>query len=489
MRLCKLLAEAGLSANTVADDMEITGICSHAGSAAAGFLFVALRGLKSDGACFAAEAAARGAVFGVAERPLAGLPTLVVPDARAALAKLWDAWYGHPADKMTLVGITGTNGKTSTAFMLAAILRRAGHCTAVIGTVSTDAAGDPLVLPAEDPLANMTTPDPAQLYAHLARLRDAGVTHAVMEVTSHALFFRKVAPLRFARAVFTNLTSEHLDLHGDMTSYFAAKRVLFAQSSQGIVSLFCPYGQMLADSLDIPFLTVGRGNVTEVRADGAQGVGFTLNTDGGALPLTLPVPGDFSVENAALAAMTALSLGVSGADVACALAGFAGVPGRMERVAENPLDISVFIDYAHTPDALEKLLLSVRRFRRVSQRVILVFGCGGDRDRSKRAKMGQIATRLSDLTVVTSDNPRGESPAAIIAEIVRGMNKEKAYTIITDRAAAIAYAIDAAESGDIVLLAGKGHERYEIRGNMRLPFDERAIAEACMRQKLAGGRA
>ena len=486
MRLHKLLAEAGILEKTTADDMEITGICSHSGRATAGSLFVALRGLTSDGAAFACEAVARGAVFVVAERPVAGVPSLVVADARRALALLLDAWYGHPARGLTLIGITGTNGKTSTAFMLAEILREAGHTTAVIGTVSTDRAGVPLMLSAEDPLANMTTPDPAVLYRHLAELRDGGVTHVVMEVTSHALVFSKVAPLCFTRAVFTNLSPDHLDLHGDMTSYYMAKRTLFLQCEQGIISLFCPYGQGLADSLEIPFLAVGRQNVCDVRAGGDRGVSFTLKAPDGALALTLPVPGDFSVENAALAAMTARSLGVRGEVVARALAGFQGVPGRMERVAENPLDISIFIDYAHTPDALEKLLLSVRRFRRATQRVILVFGCGGDRDRTKRRKMGRIATRLADFTVVTSDNPRGEPPEEIIAEIVRGMNKEKPYKIITDRRAAIVYAIGVAARGDIVLLAGKGHERYEIRGEARLPFDERAIAEACMREKLAG---
>ena len=484
MRLFTLLAEAGISAKKMADDIEITGICSHSVAARAGHIFVALRGLESDGAAFAGEAVARGAVLVVAERPLAGLPCLLVEDARQALACLLDAWYGHPARGMTLIGITGTNGKTSVAFMLAHILREAGHTAAVIGTVSTDEGGAPLTLAAENPLANMTTPDPSVLYAHLSALRDKGVTHVVMEVTSHALFFSKVAPLRFARAVFTNLSPDHLDLHGDMTSYYMVKRTLFLQCEQGIISLFCPYGQGLADSLDIPFLTVGRNSVYDVRACSDKGVGFTLKTAEGPLAVTLPVPGDFSVENAALAAMTALSLGCEKEMVAKALSGFRGVPGRMERVAENPLDISVFIDYAHTPDALEKLLLSVRRFRGASQRVILVFGCGGDRDRTKRRKMGQIATRLADFTVVTSDNPRGELPLAITSEILRGMNKEKPYKIITDRAEAIAFAIGVAARGDIVLLAGKGHERYEIRGNQRLPFDERAIAEACMRDKV-----
>ena len=483
MQLRKLLDEADIFLKTPIDDIEITGICSDARLVQQGNIFVALRGLRHDGVSFASEAFSRGAALVIAERPVGGVPHLVVENARAALACLFDAWYGHPARGLTLIGITGTNGKTSTAFMLAEILRLAGHRTAVIGTVSTDGQGEPLVLAAEDPLANMTTPDPAVLYRHLAHLRDEGVTHVVMEVTSHALLFSKVAPLRFARALFTNLTPDHLDLHGDMTSYYAVKRSLFAQAEQGIVSLFCAYGQSLADSLEIPFLTLGREHLRGVTLSGDRGAAFTLVTPKGELAITLPVPGEFSVENAALAALTALSLGVSAATVCRALSGFLGVPGRMERVGDSPLRISVFIDYAHTPDALERLLLSVRRFKGAAQRVILVFGCGGDRDRSKRPKMGEIATRLADFTVLTSDNPRSEPPETILSEIAVGMNPEKPHKIIPDRREAIAYAIGVAREGDIVLLAGKGHERYEIRGDARLAFDERAIARAALFEK------
>lgn len=482
MRLKELLESAGYESSGVAD-MEIHGITASSRRVGEGYLFVAIKGLRHDGYLHIGEALSRGAAFVVAERKALGAPMLVVRSAREALARLLDAWYHHPTKGLTLIGITGTNGKTSTAAMLLEILRRAGKKCGLIGTVSATCEGEELSVEGAERLANFTTPDPEQLYPLLSRMREREAECVVMEVTSHALFFEKVAPLAFTRAVFTNLTPDHLDLHGDMTSYFLEKRKLFLQAEMGIVSLFGPYGQPLADSLEIPFLTVGRGNVKEVSANGDMGVSFVLSYEGENVAVSLPVPGDFSVENASLAAMTALSLGVSSEVVREALGGFKGVKGRMERVGENALGIRVFLDYAHTPDALEKLLLSVRRFRRADQRIILVFGCGGDRDRTKRRKMGRIATRLSDLTVITSDNARSEDPAAIIADILKGIDKEKPYKIIKDRREAIAYAIKVARAGDIVLLAGKGHEEYEIKGRERLPFSERRIVMECLAEK------
>ncbi|MBQ9802785.1 MAG: UDP-N-acetylmuramoyl-L-alanyl-D-glutamate--2,6-diaminopimelate ligase [Clostridia bacterium] len=483
MKLKELLRSAGYEVSDAIGEIEVSGISSDSRRVAQGNVFVAIRGLHADGYVHIGEAISRGAVFVVAERRVAGIPSLVVGSARAALSRLFDAWYGHPAANLSLIGITGTNGKTSTLSMLEAILLAAGHTCGVIGTVAARCNGQVISAPNADKLANMTTPDPAELYRLLADMRDAGARYVLMEVTSHALCFDKVEPLFFKRAVFTNLTPDHLDLHGDMAGYFMEKRKLFSRCEMGVISLFGAYGQSLSDSITAPFLTVGRGNVTKVLANGATGVCFTLLHEGEAIELSLPVPGDFSVENAALAAMTALSLGVEAKTVRAALADFGGVCGRMERVAQNDLDISVFLDYAHTPDALEKLLLSVRRFRLPRQRIILLFGCGGDRDRSKRRKMGRIATRLADLTVITSDNPRSESPSAIIADIVKGIDKEKPYKIIEDRREAIAFAVNVARPGDILLLAGKGHEEYEIRGRERLAFSERDIVTACMAEK------
>ncbi len=485
MLLKNLLISAGYEADEKIGDIEIFGITSDSRRVKKGDLFVAIKGLSEDGFSYIGEALSRGAVFVVSERRALGVMSLVVKNAREALARLFDAWYGHPARDMTLVGITGTNGKTSTAAMLAAILEASGACCGVIGTVNATCGGKVLVYQSADRLANLTTPDPAELYRLLAEMRDMGASFVIMEVTSHALFFEKTAPLYFERAIFTNLTPDHLDLHGDMETYYAQKRRLFLQCEKGIISLFGPYGQQLADSIDVPFLTVGRGNVRRISVNGDRGVSFTLHA-AEKMDISIPVPGDFSVENAALAAMCALSLGVSADVIKESLSTFRGVKGRMERVCENRLGISVFLDYAHTPDALEKLLLTVRRFRQDRQRIILVFGCGGDRDRSKRRKMGRIATRLADLTVITSDNARGEDPNAIIADILKGIDKEKAYKIVLDRKEAIAYSVEAAGPGDILILAGKGHEEYEIKGRERLPFSEREIVAAFMEKKEQG---
>ncbi len=487
MRLKELLEAAGYESGGISD-VEICGITADSRCVEEGYLFVAIKGLRSDGHLHIGEALSRGASFVVAQRRILGVSMLVVNSAREALARLFDAWYHHPTRGLTLIGITGTNGKTSTAAMVCEILKKAGKKCGLIGTVSAMCDEEVITVKGGERLANFTTPDPEQLYPLLAKMRDFGAECIVMEVTSHALFFEKVAPLSFTRAIFTNLTPEHLDLHGDMTSYFLEKRKLFLQSEMGIISLFSPYGQQLADSLEMPFLTVGRSNVQQVVANGDRGVSFSLFFEGENVDISLPVPGDFSVENAALAAITALSLGIGREIVVSALADFGGVRGRMERVCENPLDISVFLDYAHTPDALEKLLLSVRRFRRQGQRIILLFGCGGDRDRSKRRKMGRIASRLADLSIITSDNARGEDPAAIIADILKGIDKEKPYKIVVDRREAIEFAIAAARKGDIVLRAGKGHEEYEIRGRERLPFSERRIVTDCLQRRSEGER-
>ena len=493
MKLSKLLQKAGIAAPSASEipDIEIGGISSDSRTVRAGDLFVALCGLHRDGALFAKEALEKGAAFVIAERDVGLADALAVPDAREALARLWDAWYDHPAKDLTLIGITGTNGKTSTAFMLEWILRETGYKTGLIGTVECRCDGKKLTFTNPDALANMTTPDPAELYGMLAQMRDLGVTHVVMEVTSHALTFQKTAPLRFARAVFTNLTVDHLDLHGDMENYFAAKRKLFASCGGAIVSLSTPYGARLCATLTCPFAEVSPKTVRNIRQYGADGVGFTLTVSSGAeIEIALPVPGLFSVENAALAAMTADSLGVDATLIKNALAAFPGVKGRMERVGENALGIRVFLDYAHTPDALEKLLSTVRGFAAPHERILLLFGCGGDRDRGKRRQMGQVASRLADLLILTSDNCRSEEPDGILRDILQGVDKEKPYTVIADRRAAVEYAVEIAKAGDVLLLAGKGHEEYEIRGGERLPFSEREIVgEALRRRAEREGRA
>ena len=483
MLLRGLLRRAGLIAagDDGIADREVTGICSDSRTLQTGEIYVALRGLHADGGAFVRQAVARGATFAVCEYPLAGIDTLVVEDARGALARLWDAWYGHPASAMRLIGITGTNGKTSTACMLAHILRTEGHSCGLIGTVECRLNDRVLSVRGGDPLANMTTPDPAELYRLLAEMRDGGATYVVMEVTSHALALSKVVPLRFFRAVFTNLTPEHLDFHGDMESYFVEKRKLFGLCEGAVISTRSPYGERLADGLEMPLWRVDEKTVRDTVCEGTEGVGFTLcSSTGDCVSVKIGVPGEFSAENGALAMMTAVSAGVPAQSAAAALSCFEGVRGRMERVSPPEFCAAVFVDYAHTPDALENLLRTARGFCGEAHRVTVLFGCGGDRDRGKRAQMGRIASALADFTVLTSDNCRTERAEDILRDILKGVDKEKPYLVIADRRTAIRYVIDTARQGDVILLAGKGHESYEIKGGERTAFSEREIVAAAI---------
>lgn len=486
MRLGELCREAGIALSIPnMYDTEITGVSSDTRTLKKGDLFVALRGLHCDGTQFAAKALSLGACAVVAERSLEGLETVVVPNAREALSYLLDAWYGHPTRDMKLIGITGTNGKTSSTLMLFHVLRATGHSVGLIGTLECRINEEIVTVKGQNTLANMTTPDPEQLYALLDEMRARGVSYVVMEVTSHALALGKVAPLHFTRAVFTNLTADHLDLHGDMETYFCEKQKLFLQCEAAVICRYHSYGARLWEMLECPLYDVSQRTVKQVIKRGCEGVSYTLCLPGGEeRRVAVPIPGQFSVENSALAAMCAYSLGISFDEIYAALASFPGVRGRMERVDAPGWDVSVFLDYAHTPDALFQLLYTVREFAENATHITVLFGCGGDRDRTKRPEMGRVASALADLCVITSDNCRGEDPKRIIEDILRGVDKEKPYVVIPDRREAIHYAIANARSGDIVLLAGKGHELYEIRGEERLPFSEREIVVEAMRQRL-----
>ena len=486
MKISELLQSAGFAVPPCTEDKNVSGVTDDSRRVCTGSVFVAIEGLHENGAVYAAAAVAAGAVLVVCEHPIGGVSVLTVPNARAAFSRLAAAFYGHPEKKMTFIGITGTNGKTTTAAMLAHILRAAGRHVGLVGTVGNSVDGEPLAAPNGNALANMTTPDPGELFYLFAMMRARGADTVVMEVTSHALALSKVEPLFFACAVFTNLTQDHLDFHGDMERYFREKCKLFDRCDKAVISLSSAYGARLA-AMHPGALTLGEHNLKNVCST-ADGVRFTLLQAAAPLTVEIPIPGTFIVENGALASLAALSLGVPCGAVKNALAAFPGVPGRMERVARNPLDIRIFIDYAHTPDALEKLLLSARAFRKKGERILLLFGCGGDRDRGKRSEMGRIGSRLADFLILTSDNCRSEKPAAILSDILKGVDKERPYKVIEDRAEAIAFAISAAISaarpGDIVLLAGKGHETYEIRGDRRLPFCERELVEAAVEKRL-----
>ena len=513
MSLSDLLAEAGIPIPEGLGEVVVKGLSSDSRKVTEGDLFIAIDGLHTDARIYIPDAIARKAAAVVCKDGEGltdlGVPLIPVANARAAMACLWDAWYGHPGRDLRLVAVTGTNGKTSVSAMLHAILKNAGVPCGLIGTVGCrSTAGDGLSCGADGSLySGMTTPDPAELYALLRRMADdapADSPHpptVVMEVTSHALLLGKVAPLTFELGVFTNLTPEHMDLHGTMEDYYAAKRTLFGQTRKAVINADDRYGRrLLSEPLPIHHYHIchadgaqslisdricpaGEGGCTRLYAEqikslGEGGMSFKLTSPDIRLRLRCPVPGRFTVMNALEAASASLALGANPAAIRDTLASFGGVPGRMERVClpETDIPFSVFIDFAHTPDALESLLRSVHDFRRRGQRIVLVFGCGGDRDRSKRKVMARIASRMADSLVITSDNSRTENPADIISDILLGVDKESEFAVVPDRAEAIRYAIQYARAGDIILLAGKGHENYEIDREGKHPFCEKDIA-------------
>lgn len=509
MPLGILCREAGIDCPESSKNIEIFGVTSDSRRVSEGWLFVAIKGLHQDGSQFIPQAIARGAAA-VLVFPQTDVPPEAAyiphPNPREALALLCDAWYGHPTQHMCLVGVTGTNGKTSVSAMLAHILTWAHVPVAVIGTVGvSDFEGQPLSIRSQDETANMTTPDPEELYKILAALRDQigecvyETPTVIMEVTSHALLLDKLAPLSFDGAVFTNLTPEHLDMHGTMEDYYRAKLRLFRKSRLAVINADDPYGRRLltetdtsvetwhlchmaplTKSADVPHpgIHCDRIYAGQVKLLGSGGVEYRLMSPQARVRIFCPIPGEFTVANSMEAAVMALLLGIPPGRIKEALSSFPGVPGRMERVSLGEhVGFSVFLDYAHTPDALENLLITAKRFRRKGERMVLLFGCGGDRDPSKRPLMAAVASRLADAVIVTSDNSRTEDPMAIIEDILKGMDEDCDYVVIPDRRDAIRYVIRQAKRGDIILLAGKGHETYEIDKNGRHAFSEKALVK------------
>lgn len=450
---------------------EIRSITLDSRTAASGSLFLALHGTQTDGADYAREARVRGAACVVTERVLDDVPCVLVPDAHEAAARLAARWYGEPAERLCMIGVTGTNGKTTTTYLLKQLLERClGAKVGLIGT-NRNEIGE-VILP-----AGRTTPDALTLQHLLREMADAGCTHVVMEVSSHALVQRRVSAIRFALGVFTNLTQDHLDYHVTMETYCDAKALLFRQCSAAVVNGDDPWTPRLLQEVTCPVTRFGQGLANDLVGWDAQycadRVCFTACSDSEHLPVTLHIPGAFSLYNALAALCAAQTLGVPLERAAQALADCRGVCGRAE-VVPTDTDYTVLIDYAHTPDALENILAAVCGF--ADARVIVVFGCGGDRDRTKRAAMGRIAVRLADLVVVTSDNPRTETPYAILHDILEGMRASTTpFAVLEDRHEAIAYALDHARTGDVVVLAGKGHETYQVVGTETRPLDERQV--------------
>jgi UDP-N-acetylmuramoyl-L-alanyl-D-glutamate--2,6-diaminopimelate ligase len=479
----------------LADDVTVSAVTYDSRRAVAGSVFVALRGLKADGAEFAAQAAARGASMIVTEAPRpagSATPWLIVSDARLALALLADAFFAHPSRRMTVIGVTGTNGKTTTAYLLASILDAAGLKAGLLGTVTYR-------LGAEEREASRTTPEAPDVQQLLDDMIRQGCKSAVMEVSSHALALKRVDGMRFAAGIFTNLTRDHLDFHEDMETYFLAKRRLFEllpDDAPGIINLDDPRGPALI-GVSTQAVTFAIGRAADVTPSPLEftldGLSFDVRTPHGTVPIESKLVGRPNVYNILAASATAVAIGLPLDAIARGVNALSGVPGRFEVVSAPDHDVTVVVDYAHTDDALRNLLETARPL--APRRLVTVFGCGGDRDATKRPLMGMVAARLSDVVVITSDNPRSEEPQRIIDEIKRGIpagvqgGRVPDVQAIVDRREAIERAVEQAESGDVVLIAGKGHEKYQQIGDRVLPFDDGDIARQALgrrRKRTAG---
>jgi UDP-N-acetylmuramoyl-L-alanyl-D-glutamate--2,6-diaminopimelate ligase len=493
MRLARLLKalerRAKLEPSERAIDLEVGGLAYDSRHVAKGDLFIALTGLRRTGAEFAADAIARGAVAVVSDAPAIGaapVPWMVVEDAREAMAVLASEFYEHPSESMTVVGITGTNGKTTTAYLLRSLFEAAGMKSGLLGTV-TYAIGD------EQFDASRTTPEAPDVQRMFRLMVDRGCRACAMEVSSHALALKRVDETKFAAGVFTNLTRDHLDYHKDMVSYFAAKRRLFEMlpaGAPGVTNVDDPRGEAMAKAAPraVTYAINKPADVTPGPLSLTwEGLEFDIRTARGPVHVRSNLIGRPNVSNILAAVSTAIELDLPVAAIEQGLVRLQGVPGRFQVVSDRDADIIVVVDYAHTDDALRNLLETARPL--ASRRLITVFGCGGDRDRAKRPLMGAVAARLSDVVVVTSDNPRSEDPARIIEEVKRGVpaaeREASTFLTIVDRGEAIDRAIRIADAGDLVLLAGKGHEKTQVIGDQELPFDEVEIAREALRRRRA----
>jgi UDP-N-acetylmuramoyl-L-alanyl-D-glutamate--2,6-diaminopimelate ligase len=456
-------------------DVDVTRLTFDNRLVEPGALFFCVPGFTRDGHDFAADAVARGAAALVVQRPLGlGVPEVVVDDVRAAMAVAAARFYGDPSARLRVVGITGTNGKTTTAFLTRALLESAGMPCGLLGTIKSVVGG------AERPVVR-TTPEAFDLQRTFAEMLEAGDRACAMEISSHALGLRRADGIHVAAAVFTNLSQDHLDFHETMEAYFQAKRLLFASglTDVRIANADDEYGRRLIAEFPgtVTFGMAAEADyrAVDVRFDGT-GCDFVAVTPDGEFPARVPLPGRFNVLNALGAWAAARALGAPSAGLAAGLAGAATAPGRFQPV-EAGQPFSVFVDYSHKPDALEQVLLAAREL--ASGRLIVVFGAGGDRDRGKRPLMGEIAARLADVALVTSDNPRSEAPEAIIDEIMAGV-PASAHALVerdADRRASIFRAVALAEPGDVVVIAGKGHEQgQEFAGGRKEPFDDAAVA-------------
>ena len=477
MKLEELLHGVEYRGDALPED-EITGITSDSRAVGPGDVFVCIAGARSDGHDFAAAAAAKGCVAVVAQHPTdASVPHILVEDTRLACSLMCGNFFGNPARRMKLIGVTGTNGKTTVSTLLKDILAHNGHKSGLIGTIR-NMAGDE-VIPARN-----TTPEPFELHQLFRRMADTGCEYCVMEVSSQALDQQRVAGLHFVAGIFTNLTQDHLDYHKTMENYMHAKQKLFTMCDAGLFNLDDSYAKDMIRAAKCRVVTYSTRNMDadytarniRLRPDGIDYEMVGLGLIG---RVSSRIPGGFSVYNTLAAAACAVTVGLPLAGVTAALGRVPGVKGRIE-VVPTGRDFTVILDYAHTPDALEKILKAIRGFAR--GRVVALFGCGGDRDRTKRPRMGAMAEKYADFLVVTSDNPRTEDPRKIIDDILPGLTGRVPHVVVENRRDAIEYAIRHAQKDDVILLAGKGHEDYQIIGTQKHHFDEREVVA----QVLAG---
>lgn len=481
MKLRELLRGVAVSESNADMDMEISAVVSDTRKdIPTGSLFVALGGFAFDGNRFIPTAMEKGArVVVTAKKPEQDVPYVLVEDDRLTLARIAANYYGHPADTMQVIGVTGTNGKTSVTQLLKHVLERCtGAKVGLVGTMENRIVDRVFA-------TDRTTPESIQLHALFAQMRDAGCRYVVMEVSSHAIALHRVEGIRFFVGAFTNLTEDHLDFHKTMENYGMTKAQMFAHCDRAVINADSPWGQRMVAGRDIPILTTAVDGQGDLKAEniryGGDGLQFTAVYRDEKIPVTIGIPGKFTVYNVLTVLGIAAQLGVALGDAARALESVAGVKGRVEVVPTPGKDFTVLIDYAHTPDGLENVLSAVRGF--CKGRLIAVFGCGGDRDRTKRPIMGKIGVRLADLAIITSDNPRTEAPDAIIRDILAGIDKEEKFIAIENRIEAIRYAIKIARKDDIIVLAGKGHETYQEVMGVKYHMDEREIMAQCLEER------
>ena len=479
MKLKELLQGIPVLETNADLQMNIEAVAYDSRKVTKGSLFVAITGFASDGNRFIPMALEKGAAVVVtARKPEGEIPYVLVESDRYALAMIGTNFYGHPAKSMTMIGVTGTNGKTSVTLLLKHVLEKTlGAKVGLIGTME-NLVGDE-VIPTE-----RTTPESFELQALFARMRDAGCTHVVMEVSSHALTLDRVGGVHFDVAAFTNLTEDHLDFHKTMEAYCEAKAELFGRCDAAVINVDDGYAPAMLAKANCPVTTYSlhRG---DLRAENlelhAEGIHFDALHGDVSVPVSLGIPGKFTVYNAMAVLGIAGALGISLTDAAAALVSAKGVKGRIEVVPTPETPYSVLIDYAHTPDGLENVLTSVKYF--CKGRVIAVFGCGGDRDPIKRPIMGRIGVTESDFAIITSDNPRTEAPMAIIEDILKGVSEDMGdYIVVPERRNAIRYAMDIAKKDDIIILAGKGHETYQEIGGVKYHLDEREEVAAHLKE-------